>query len=102
MSRLYALIAIIVAVTAVWLLKRWNDNQFYPNKPLYRYIVAIFVGGFWLLFVPAIMAGIIIHTCAYHLAEIEFKAVAKDLWGQIKDLWGKVKNFFKLIFKHKQ
>lgn len=94
MERLYALIAIIVGVSVVWLLKRWNDNMFYPNKPLYRYVVAIFVGGFWLLFVPAILIGIIVHTCAYHLAEIDFKAVAKDLWEQIKD-------FFKRIFKHK-
>ena len=95
MERLYALIAIIVAVTVVWLLKRWNDNQFYPNKPLYRYIVGLFVGGFWLLFVPAILAGIIIHTCAYHLAEIDFKAVFKDLWEQIKDM-------FRRIFKRKK
>ena len=95
MERLYALIAIVVAVSVVWLLKRWNDNMFYPNKPLYRYVVAIFVGGFWILFVPAILIGIIVHTCAYHLAEIDFKAVAKDLWEQIKD-------FFKRIFKCKK
>lgn len=95
MSKLYALIAIVVAVSVVWLLKRWNDIMFYPNKPLYRYVVAIFVGGFWLLFVPAILIGIIVHTCAYHLAEIDWKRTAKDLWEQIKD-------FFKRIFKRKK
>lgn len=91
MERLYALIAIIVCITVIWLLRRWNDNLYYPNKSTYRVIMGIWIGAFWILFIPAIGLGYIIHTCAYHFAEINWKSTFKDLWETIKG-W----------FKHKK
>jgi hypothetical protein len=53
--------------------------------------MGIWIGAFWILFIPAIGLGYIIHTCAYHFAEINWKSTFKDLWETIKG-W----------FKHKK
>ena len=94
-ARLYTLIAIIVCITAIWLLNRLNDKGTFKSNATFRYTASFFIGGFWIILVPAIVMEFIIYQCCWHFSLIDWGATFKELWKQIKD-------FFKRIFKCKK
>ena len=51
-TRLYALIAIIVCITAIWLLNRLNDKGTLKSNAVFRYTASFFVGDFGLFSFP--------------------------------------------------
>lgn len=89
--RLVLLIAIIVGVSAYYGLNWLNKTGKYVTKTLYRVVVSIFVGGFWVIFVPAFAFGFIIHYCAWSLAEWDWKGLWQDFVDWLKGLFKRKK-----------
>ena len=87
-ARLYALIAIIVCITAIWLLNRLNDKGTFKSNAVFRYTASFFVGGFWIILVPAMVMEYIIYQCCWHFSLIDWK----EVWKTLKDT---VKGWFK-------
>lgn len=87
-ARLYALIAIVVCITAIWLLNRLNDKGTFKSNMMFRYTASFFVGGFWIILVPAMIMEYIIFQCCWHFSLIDWK----EVWKTLKDT---VKGWFK-------